>query len=83
MFSLSILLSKEFTKLVLIAFVPAAILAWYIADTWLSGFAYRIDINPVVFVLSGIAAIVIAWLTVSYQSIKAATANPVNSLRYE
>lgn len=82
-FSLSILLSKEFTKLVLIAFVPAAILAWYIADTWLSGFAYRIDINPVVFVLSGIAAIVIAWLTVSYQSIKAATANPVNSLRYE
>jgi putative ABC transport system permease protein len=82
-FSLSILLSKEFTKLVLIAFVPAAILAWYIADTWLNGFAYRIDINPLVFVLSGIAAIVIAWLTVSYQSIKAARANPVNSLRYE
>ncbi len=82
-FNLSILLSKEFTKLVVIAFVPAAILAWYISDTWLNGFAYRIDINPLVFVLSGVAAIVIAWLTVSYQSIKAASANPVNSLRYE
>ena len=82
-FSLSILLSKEFTKLVVIAFVPAAILAWYISDTWLNGFAYRIDINPLVFVLSGVAAILIAWFTVSYQSIKAATSNPVNSLRYE
>lgn len=82
-FSLSILLSKEFTKLVVIAFIPAAVLAWYISDTWLNGFAYRVEINPFVFVLSGIVAIVIAWLTVSYQSIKAATANPVESLRYE
>ena len=82
-FNLSFLLSREFTKLVVIAFVPAAILAWYIADTWLNSFAYRIEINPWVFLLSGLVAIVIAWLTVSYQSIKAATANPVNSLRYE
>jgi len=82
-FSLSMLLSKEFTKLVMIAFIPAAILAWYISDTWLNGFAYRIDVNPLVFVGSGLAAILIAWLTVSYQSIKAAAANPVDSLRYE
>ncbi len=82
-FSLSMLLSKEFTKLVVIAFIPAAFLAWYISDTWLSGFAYRIDINPLVFVGSGLVAILIAWLTVSYQSIKAAAANPVDSLRYE
>jgi putative ABC transport system permease protein len=82
-FSLSILLSKEFTKLVVIAFIPASILAWYISDTWLNGFAYRVDIHPLVFILSGVVAIVIAWLTVSYQSIKAASANPVNSLRYE
>lgn len=82
-FNLSILLSKEFTKLVIIAFIPAAILAWYVCNTWLDGFAYRIDINPIVFILSGLAAIVIAWLTVSYQSIKAAAANPVDSLRYE
>jgi putative ABC transport system permease protein len=81
--SLSILLSQEFTKLVVIAFVPAAALAWYISNTWLNGFAYRIEISPLVFVLSGLAAIAIAWLTVSYQSIKAAAANPVDSLRYE
>ncbi len=82
-FNLSILLSKEFTKLVVIAFIPASILAWYISDTWLNGFAYRVDISPLVFILSGLASILIAWLTVSYQSIKAATANPVDSLRYE
>ncbi len=81
--SLSILLSGEFTKLVVIAFIPAAVLAWYVADVWLNGFAYRIEINPLVFILSGLVAIVIAWLTVSYQSIKAAAANPVDSLRYE
>jgi putative ABC transport system permease protein len=82
-FSLSILLSKEFTKLVVIAFIPASIIAWYVSDKWLNGFAYRIDINPFVFILSGIAAILIAWLTVSFQSVKTATANPVQSLRYE
>ncbi len=81
--NLSILLSKEFTRLVVIAFIPAAILAWYISDTWLNGFAYRVEINPLVFIVSGMVAIVIAWLTVSFQSIKAAMANPVNSLRYE
>ena len=69
--------------MVIIAFVPAAIVAWYISDTWLQGFAYRVEVSPLVFVLSGVIAIVIAWLTVSYQSIKAAYANPVESLRYE
>lgn len=82
-FSLTVLLSKEFTRLVIIAFIPAAALAWYISDTWLQGFAYRIEISPIVFILSGLAAIVIAWLTVSYQSVKTAHANPVDSLRYE
>ena len=80
---LVVLLSREFTKLVLIAFVPAAVAAWFIVDSWLKGFEYRIDIDPLVFIGSGVIAIVIAWLTVSYQSIKAAAANPVNSLRYE
>ena len=82
-FSLTLLLSKEFTRLVIFAFIPASAFAWYISNAWLQGFAYRIDISPVVFVLSGLAAILIAWLTVSYQSIKAAGANPVDSLRYE
>ncbi|MEO5599711.1 MAG: ABC transporter permease [Cyclobacteriaceae bacterium] len=80
---LTLLLSKEFTKLVLIAFTPAAIGAWFVVNSWLRGFAYRIEINPVIFILSGMLAIIVAWLTVSFQSIKAASANPVNSLRYE
>ena len=77
------LLSREFAILVLIAFVPGALCAWWVVDSWLAGFAYRIDLNPVLFVLCGVITLAIAILTVSYQSIKAAAANPVNSLRYE
>ena len=82
-FSVMVLLSKEFTRLVLIAFVPAAVSGWYVANNWLQSFAYRIEVSPVVIVLSGLTAIFIAWATVSFQSVKAAAANPVNSLRYE
>lgn len=81
--NLAVLLSGEFTKLVLIAFVPAAIAGWYLSNYWLESFAYRIDVSPLIIIISGIAAIVVAWLTVSFQSIKAATSNPVDSLRYE
>ncbi|HEX6226645.1 MAG TPA: ABC transporter permease [Chryseolinea sp.] len=81
--SLAVMLSREFTKLVLLAFVPAAAAGWYISNYWLESFAYRIDVNPFIIVLSGIVAIVVAWLTVSFQSIKAAAANPIDSLRYE
>ena len=81
--SLTVLLSREFTKLVLVAFIPAALAGWYMSNYWLESFAYRIDINPMVIIISGIGAIVVAWLTVSFQSIKAATSNPVDSLRYE
>jgi putative ABC transport system permease protein len=80
---LTILLSKEFTKLVIIAFIPAAAGAWFVVNNWLSGFTYRVEINPWIFIGSGIIAILIAWLTVSFQSIKAAASNPVESLRYE
>ena len=82
-FGLTILLSKEFTKLVVIAFLPASIAGWYVAHEWLQGFAYRIPVSPLILILSGLAAIVIAWLTVSFQSIKTASTNPVDSLRYE
>jgi putative ABC transport system permease protein len=81
--NLILILSKEFTRLVLIAFLPATIFGWYFADQWLSEFAHRIELSPVLFILSGGGAILIAWLTVSYQAIKAAAANPVKSLRYE
>ena len=77
------LLSKDFLKLVFIAFVIASPAAWYIMDEWLHGFAYRIDIEWWIFVVAGVAAITIAFLTVSFQSVKAALANPVNSIRTE
>lgn len=82
-FNLTLLLSREFTMLVLLAFVPGAIVAWWVVNNWLQGFAYRIEVSPVIFLLSGVIAIVIAWITVGYQSVRAATSNPVNSLKYE
>ena len=77
------LLSKDFLKLVLLAFVIAIPFAWYFVDDWLNSFAYRINIQWWVFALTGITAIAIAFLTVSIQSVKAALANPVNSLKNE
>jgi len=81
--SVVMLLSKDFTKLVAVAFVLAGPLAWYLMDNWLQGFAYRITPGLDVFLLAGLTAVLIAWVTVSYQSIKAAIINPVKSLRSE
>ncbi len=80
---LVVLLSKEFTLLVVIAFVIAAPLSFFAMKDWLAAFAYHANIGLEIFVLAGVLALVIAWLTVSYQSIRAAMANPVDSLRYE
>jgi len=77
------LLSKEFGKLIVIAFVIASPLSWYFMESWLSGFYYRITIHPILFLIAGGAAFSIAWLTMGYQSLKAAIANPVKSLRDE
>lgn len=77
------LLSKDFIRLVSIAFVIAVPLAWYIMNKWLQDFAYRIHIQWWVFAAAGLLALVIALLTVSTQAIKAALANPVKSLRTE
>jgi putative ABC transport system permease protein len=77
------LLSIDFLKLVLISFVIAAPLAWYFMHYWLQDFAYHTSINAWVFVLAGFCALAIAIFTVSFQAIKAAIANPVNSLRTE
>ena len=81
--NITLLLSKEFTRLVLVAFVMAAPIAFFVMRTWLADFAYRVAISWWIFVLAGVLAFAIAWLTVSYQSIRAALANPVKSLRYE
>ncbi|MBC3791818.1 ABC transporter permease [Spirosoma utsteinense] len=75
------LLSTDFLKLVLIAIVLATPLAWYAMNQWLQSFAYKIGIDWWVFAGSGLLALAIAFLTVSFQSIKAALMNPVNSLR--
>jgi putative ABC transport system permease protein len=77
------LLSKDFLKLVLIAFVLASPLAWWAMHTWLQDFAYRVDISWWVFALAGVLALLIAMLTVSFQAIKAAISNPIKSLRTE
>jgi putative ABC transport system permease protein len=76
-------LSKDFLKLVLIASVIALPVAWYAMSKWLLDFAFRISIQWWVFVMAGVVALVIAFVTISFQSIKAAMANPVKSLRSE
>jgi putative ABC transport system permease protein len=80
---LMVLMSKDFTILVMVAFVVATPIAWYFADTWLQGFANRISIDYTVVIISGIASFVIALLTISYQSLRAAKENPVNAMRSE
>ncbi len=77
------MLSKEFVKLVLIASIIAFPVAWWAMNKWLQNFAYRINISWWVFAVAGLAALLIALLTVSFQAIKAAVANPVKSLRTE
>jgi putative ABC transport system permease protein len=82
-FSIVRLLSSEFVKFIIISFALSIYPAYYFMSKWLENFAYRIDINWWVFLLSGFVAMVIAILTVSIQSIKASRLNPANTLRYE
>jgi putative ABC transport system permease protein len=77
------MMSQEFIRLVAIAFVIATPIAWYAMTRWLESFAYHVPVQIEVFVYAGLASLVIAIITVSYQSYKAASVNPVNSLRTE
>lgn len=81
--TITYLLSKEFSKWVLLANIIAWPLAWYFFDQWLNNFNYRTEIQWWYFVIAGLLSFVIALLTVSYQTIKSAKANPIESLRYE
>jgi ABC-type antimicrobial peptide transport system permease subunit len=81
--SITTLLSKDFLKLVIISFLIAAPIAWWAMNSWLQSYTYRISIQWWVFALAGILSVIVAILTVSYQAIKAAIANPVKSLRSE
>jgi putative ABC transport system permease protein len=81
--SIVILLSKEFGKLILISFLLSAPIAWYAVNWWLKNYTYKAEVGIFVYILAGLFAFLIAWLTMGYQSIKAASANPVKSLRSE
>lgn len=81
--SIIALVSKDFLKLVIIAIIIGSPIAWWGMNKWLQTFVYRIDINWLIFLIAGLLAIAIALATISFQSIKAALANPVNSLRSE
>ena len=82
-YGITTLLSKDFLKLVLIAVVIASPVVWFVMNKWLRDFSYRIHIGWWVFVIAGIIALLIALITVSFQAIKAAIANPAKSLRTE
>jgi putative ABC transport system permease protein len=82
-FNLVYLLSSGITRLILIAIVIAVPVSWYAVNSWLSGFAYHINVSWLVFFVASLAALSIAWLTVSYESVKAAIVNPIKSLRTE
>ena len=81
--SIVMLLANDFIWLICIASVVAFPVAWWALNNWLLNFSYRIDIHWWVFIIAGIAALLIALATVSLQAIKAALSNPVNSLRTE
>jgi len=78
-----LLLTKQFTRWVLIANLFAWPIGWFAMDRWLQNFAYRTSVGVETFVLSTVLALAIALITVSFQTIKAARANPVEALRYE
>lgn len=81
--SIILLFSKEFVLLIVIGFILAAPFAWYLSNQWLNQFAYKINIGPIIFVAGLVVTFLIAIATVGYRSMKAAMANPVNSLKYE
>ncbi len=77
------LLSKEFSRWILLANIIAWPIAWYAMHKWLQNFAYRSSMNPLLFLLAGMLSMIIAALPIGYQAIKAAVADPIDSLRYE
>lgn len=81
--SMVVMLSSGFTKLILVAVVIAMPVAWWAISNWLESFAFRVQMNWMIFLGASIAALAIAWITVSYESVKAALSNPVKSLRSE
>jgi putative ABC transport system permease protein len=75
--------SAEYTKLLLVAWMLATPVAWYAARSWLQNFAYQAEVGVWPYLTAGLLTLLFAWITVSYHSLKAASANPVETLRYE
>lgn len=80
---IAMLIYKDFLKVIMVALAIASPVAWYFMNRWLEGFAYHIEISWWVFGMAGILAFLIAFITISYQSVKASLMNPVNSLKME
>ncbi len=80
---ITVLLSRNFALLIVISFVIVSPVTYYLLDQWLHNFAYRIGINPLMFLLGGVMAMAIALLTICYHTLRSARANPVKALRYE
>jgi len=80
---IAVMLSADFLKLVIISFVIAAPVGWWLINKWLQNFAYRVDVKWWVFVVAGLLSVIISLITIGFQSVKAALANPVKSLRTE
>ncbi|NQV19135.1 MAG: ABC transporter permease [Armatimonadetes bacterium] len=81
--NLILLITKEFTLLVIVSFAAAAPVAWYFMNNWLQNFAYHVALNAGTFILAGIICLIIVWLTVGFQALKVAVKNPIDALRYE
>jgi putative ABC transport system permease protein len=82
-FHITTLLSKEFLLLVVIANLISIPIAWYFANQWLQHFANKVDVNPMIFVVTLVIAVLVTIITISFQTIKAALTDPIESLRYE
>lgn len=81
--NLIVLLVKDFTQLVLIAVALAVPLVWWVMQNWLQNFSYRITINPVVFVITGLSLVLIAWITLGFLTLKTTRINPAETLKSE
>lgn len=81
--SIVLLLSREFGKLIIIAFVVSVPIAWYAVNWWLKDYSYKVEVGVFVYLFAGLASFLIAWLTMGYQSMKAASSNPIDALRSE
>jgi putative ABC transport system permease protein len=81
--NLIVLLVKDFTQLVLIAVVVGVPLVWWVMNRWLQNFSYKITINPMVFVVTGLGLVLVAWFTLSFLTMKTAKLNPAETLKME